>query len=161
VNSVLLDANLLCLLVVGLTDRAAVAGHRRLSAFDVSDFDAVVEITDLFDDIILCPQVVAETSNLLRYDRDHRRYSEVLRRLVHSYEERSNPSRKAVETPEFLQLGVTDAVLALLASGVGAVLSADAKLCHAIARRGHRAINYNYVRDGALKVAQIASWVRA
>lgn len=127
----------------------------------MSDFDAVVEITDLFDGIILCPQVVAETSNLLRYDRNDRRYSEVLRRLVHSYEERSKPSSEAVETAEFLQLGVTDAVLALLASGVGAVLSADARLCHAIERRGHRAINYNYVRDGALKVPQIASWARA
>lgn len=159
-NGLLVDANLLCLLVVGLTDRTAVRRHKRLSAFDESNFDAIVEITDIFGNIVLCPQVVAETSNLLRYDGGGRRYSEILSRLVCAYEERSRGSKEAVDAPEFLQLGVTDAVLTLLASGVSAVLSADARLCHAIERRGHRAINYNYVRDGALTLSQIAGWIR-
>lgn len=160
-KGLLVDANLLCLLVVGLTDQAAIQRHKRLGAYSVEDFVTATEIVDCFGDLILCPQVVAETSNLLRHSAEGSGFSEILRRLVHQYEERSRASREAVESPSFMRLGVTDAVLILLAGEAAALFSADAKLCHAVEQAGHRAINYNYVRDGALTSSQIKTWAIA
>lgn len=64
-RGILLDINLLCLLVVGRAARASIGAHPHLRAFDVTDFAVLVEIIDRLGDPVFCPQVLAETSNLL------------------------------------------------------------------------------------------------
>lgn len=114
----------------------------------------------MFDRIVLCPHVLAETSNLLGYGADARlaaRLRGTLAELIAAAEERWLPAVEICPDPEFARLGLTDAVLMALARQAALLISADARLCRTVEARGHRAINYNHVRDGACTLEQIAA----
>lgn len=154
-----MDANLLCLLVVGRADRAAISSHPRLRAFTIEDFANVLVILERLGDLILCPHVLAETSNLLGYrqtPQQRRRWLTSLGEIVCIAQERSETAKRAVADNDYGRLGLTDAVLLLLSGDEElALVSDDLQLCLEGARRGARTINYNYVRDGALRVDQL------
>ena len=61
----LIDANLLVLFVVGKTDRQLIAKHRRLREFSVDDYDRLVGILRMVDQLVVTPNTLTETSNLL------------------------------------------------------------------------------------------------
>ncbi len=44
-KGIFIDANLLVLLVVGATDRALIAKHRRLKRFAVEDYERLIELS--------------------------------------------------------------------------------------------------------------------
>ena len=155
----MLDANLLCLLVVGLTDPTAISQHRRLRTFVRNDFAIVQNIVELFDMIVVCPHVLTEASNLLGFeDRGGmvRRSRRTLAAIVADFEERSYAAPIAMDDVDYLRLGLTDAVLLLLANQSTVLLTADLHLALAADARGHYIINYNHVRDGAITLEQIA-----
>lgn len=159
-NGVLIDANLLCLLVAGAVDPNIIATHKRLRAYAAADHAAVLEIVNIFGPPILCSAVIAETSNLLRYDK--RRASSLsigLATLVGTLEEQSKAARAAVSLPEYSRLGFTDAIFILLSESAGTLLSDDLALCQAVEARGQRAINYNHVRSGALTTEDLRNWL--
>jgi hypothetical protein len=146
----LIDTNLLCLLLVGNVGTDRIAKHKRLAKYDVIDYDRVRSIALRSGQLVLCPHVLAETSNISRQTPEPLRslIGAALQDIANASLELQIPARTAATAPEYLRLGLTDAVLLELGKFGRTLLSDDFDLCHAAAARGYSVINYNYLRDG-------------
>ena len=158
-NGVLLDANLLCLLVVGASGITAISGHPRLKTFGPDDYATLTAVLDRSRALILCPHVIAETSNLIGYRQNPAQAIELRKSFAHiiaAAAESSATAQRAVADKAYERLGVTDAVLLLLATDTSTLLlSDDLALCLEAGRRGLNVVNYNNLRDGALRLDQL------
>ena len=61
-TSILIDANLLVLLVVGLTDKRLIERHKNVSSYDADGFDLLVEKLKEFSEVLLTPNTLTEAS---------------------------------------------------------------------------------------------------
>ena len=142
----LVDANLLVLLVVGLTSRALVSRHKKTRTFGVSDFDRLRGI--LRDKpILILPNIATETSNLLCFHPEPERAKllATFHSLLDHVTEHFIASRGAAARSEYNYLGLTDAAI-LEASTNTRLLTADALLYATALRQGVKAINFNHLR---------------
>ena len=148
-TSLLLDTNLLVLLVTGIADTAYIARHKRLAAFDVKDFQIVAGLADAAPALVLSPNVLTETSNLLRYaSGDVRAHlSAALAKLVEKFGEQYIPTVTASGHEHYARLGVADCVLLTQAATGATLLTDDLDLYLASSRAGHDAYNYNHIRE--------------
>ncbi len=151
VASVILDSNLLLLFVVGSASRGYIAKHKRLKTFDSSDFDLLLEQLSVASTIVLTPNTLTETSNLIDHIGEPARSHiyETLRNLLllPESEERYVASKRATAVPELARLGLTDcALLDLCAEGLP-LITADLSLFLAAVSRGAKALNFNHLRD--------------
>ncbi|MFD1253853.1 hypothetical protein DEVEQU_01683 [Devosia equisanguinis] len=146
---VILDTNLLLLLVVGETDKAMVDRHRRLQIYTLEDFVWVRQQVNASAGLILCPNIITETSNLIRYssNRDAIAIAELFKIVVGQFDETYVPSTSAVQRQEHGRLGVTDSVLLILANSMAQLITDDLDLALAADRAGADVINYNHIRD--------------
>lgn len=147
---VILDTNLLVLLIVGLTSPRLIASHGGLKAYAADDFALLVGIVSRAAAIVVTPNTLSETSNLLKRIGEpartaiQTRFAAFIRKSEERYVESATASRRA----EFVRLGLADAALLCL-SGEGVLLTADLGLYVAASAAGHKALNFNHVRDGA------------
>ena len=127
----LLDANLLVLYVVGMSNPTLITRHRRLSGFSEEDFELLADMLEDMSDIVVTPNVLTETSNLLGYQRDDDwgNLSIMLKRLIDEVVEVVIPSKDAAARSEFEALGLTDAGLLTVASPSRPLLTVDLQLC--------------------------------
>ena len=148
-TSVILDSNLLLLLVVGTTRRSYIAIHKRLRAYSESDFVLLLQIIERASRVIATPNTLTETSNLLGYIADPARTEiyETFRVLIKASEERHCESKKAADSPVFVRLGLTDAVLADTCKNPISLLTAEFDLYSATLAGGGEAINFNHLRE--------------
>ena len=151
-SSVALDSNLLLLFVVGSASRDYIAKHKRLRAYSESDFDLLIEQLSAVSALLLTPNTLTETSNLIDHIGEPAR-SHIYQTLnallsLPESEERYVPSKQATSLPELPRLGLTDcALLTLCADGVP-LITADLQLFLTAAGRGAKAlINFNHLRD--------------
>lgn len=146
---IVLDANLLLLLAVGLTKRTYISLHKRLQAYDETDFDILSGLIGRASGLALTPNVLTETSNLARYIKDPIRseISAVLVRIILNSNEHLIPSSTATARPEYHRLGLTDSVLLETASLGGTLLTADHDLYQAALTARLKAKNFNHIRD--------------
>jgi hypothetical protein len=145
----LLDANLSILLAVGITNRSYIAKHKRLEAYDAIDFDIVCNLIARSSGVIFSPNVLSETSNLVRYV-DNPIKSEiaaVLARMIAEADEQFVESRQAVGRAEYIRLGLTDSVLLTQATTGATLLTSDLQLYLAAEYARLSVINYNHIRD--------------
>ncbi len=149
--AVAVDSNLLLLLVVGMTSRDYVEKHKRLKEFTIEDFDLLQEQLSVATEIVVTPNTLTETSNLIDHIADPARAKiyETLRTLVQSpgAAERYISSAAAVEYPELPRLGLTDCVLLDACSTGTPLLTVDLRLYLAAIGRGDKALNFNHLRD--------------
>jgi hypothetical protein len=146
---IILDANLLLLLVVGATSRDYIAKHRRLSAYTEADFDLLGKVLATDSKIVVTPNILTETSNLIRYIANPARTQiyRVFRTLVQATEEQYLESRQVVSREEFIRLGLTDSAMLEMATASHILLTADLALYLAALRQGLQAQNFNHLRD--------------
>ena len=148
VNAVILDANLLVLLVVGLYSRPYIARHKRLAAYSEKDFDLLSAYVASASRLIVTPNTVTETSNLAGQTSEPARGKilKVLGKLLHTTttEELYIDSKFAAEHPAFPRLGLTDSVLLNVADEGRTLLTADLDLYLAALRHGQSAVNFNH-----------------
>lgn len=87
-RKVALDTNVFLLFLVGLADRAAIARHKRLTAYDAGSYDVLCKLLASYDEIVVTPGCLAETTNLLDSDKGSRqRCYQMLKELILSGEE--------------------------------------------------------------------------
>ena len=145
-HRVALDTNVFLLLLVGLANREAIARHRRLSAYGAGSFELLCRLLAGFDEIVVTPGCLAETTNLLDSDKGSRvRCYQVLKELIQSgdeFSEKHVPATKVVEQNPFMWLGFTDASYVELAGQGVPVITADFKLYQQVAARSDRSINF-------------------
>jgi hypothetical protein len=148
-NRALLDANLAILLVVGSVDQDYIATHRRLAAFRRQDYGLLSDALSRFESLLFCPNVLTETSNLLRQAGEPRRrqFTQMLRRIIEDSEETFVASVDASAHRFFPELGLTDAALLRIASESTTLLTVDLHLYLTALRQGLPAINFNHLRD--------------
>ncbi len=139
-----IDANLLVLLVVGSVDRTLVARHRRTRNFVADDFDRLCRLIDALDRVLVTPNTLTEASNLLNRSGDIR-LMQRLEVLVRDAEELHVASRIAVGNPNFVQLGLADAVLLESISAARPLVTVDFDLYGAaLAKGGNCACNFTH-----------------
>jgi hypothetical protein len=147
--TVLLDSNLLVLLVAGMSSREYIGRHRRLRDYSEEDFDLLVEFIRPMSALIVTPNILTETSNLLsgigEPARSH--IAGTFRQLVARLDERFVESERAVEQPEFPRLWLTDAAVLMELANSHVLLTADLDLYLAASRRGHKVVNFNHLRQ--------------
>ena len=108
-NKVVIDTNLLVLLIVGSVDEKKV-GTKRTKEFTRQHYLGLLGFLENMDTVYVTPNVLTETSNLLRGLRDPR-LMERLRRLVEQSREIPIESKIAVRNKKFPQVGLADAAL--------------------------------------------------
>ena len=148
-SKILLDASLLVLLAVILATRQYIARHRRLTKYDATDLDILAGLINRSSGVIFTPNVLTETSNLARHISEPARteVAATLARLIGRAEEHVVASRRAVLRPEYLRLGLTDAIL-LEALQTGTVLVTDDLDLHLAASiAGLSVVNLTHLRD--------------
>ena len=150
-KKLLVDTNILLLYIVGSLSLDRIARHKRTGNFTAEDYRLLAGLLRRFGGIVLTPNVLSEVSNLLGHTDEQTRTAllTLLRTLVQDSEECYVASVEAVETREFLRLGLTDASILTLPIEELTVLTDDVHLYLALQRRGVEAINFNHVREAA------------
>ena len=149
-KAILLDANLLVLLVIGAVDVRWIGKHKRVKAFELSDWQLL--LTEVGDTpIVTTPHILTEASNLLRSGgltpAAHSRLMAGLADFIASAREEFIPARSIAVDGVLLRLGLTDAVIDSLARPDMHLLTTDLDLYSAALRRGQPATNFNHLRD--------------
>jgi len=147
---VVIDANLLLLLIVGISNRKYIKTHKNCSEYTDDDFDLLVEIIGDFSEIILLPHILTEVSNLARQTSEPAK-SNIQRKLkefVENYYEVQVNSLAGVQREEFCLLGLTDSVILVLCTmnirGLRCtLLTADRPLANQAMALGYDAILYS------------------
>lgn len=147
-KSVVLDTNLLLLLIVGTLDRQLIAKHKRTRKFTPDDYDLLLRFLSRYASIAVTPNVVTETSNLLRQTTEDtaRRLLTVLARLLPRCAERFVASTDATAVPGFLFLGITDAAILYSPPHDSVLLTDDLPLFLQASRLGQTVVNFTYLR---------------
>jgi len=152
-SSIVLDANLLVLLIVGLASPSYIASHKRLRAFTVGDFLLLKDLLASAASIVVTANSVTETSNLARQIAEPARtsVSRILRELVIRAEtqELYIPSSQAVEQAAFLRLGITDAATLDTLGPDNKLLTVDLDLYLEALRQGKAAENFTHYIEAA------------
>jgi hypothetical protein len=150
-----LDANLLVLLVVGLTERRYISIHKRLKEYDVADFDQLNALISHSAGIAATPNALSEASNLLRQigEPAKTQIAVAFRELIKVTSEIHIKSVDAASRTEFLRIGLSDSALLEIGRSMEiskknmVILSVDLDLYLAACAAGYEAINFNHVRD--------------
>ncbi len=146
---VFIDTNLLLLLVVGSADKAIVAKHKRLKGYTAEDYDTLLDLLDLFPQVLVTPHTLAETSNLLAQhnDPERTRLFGQLRFLIHECKEVAIAGTVAANNSAFPQLGLTDSALLEVVAPESPLLTVDWGLFQqALARGSDTAVNFTDFR---------------
>lgn len=137
-----IDTNLLVLLVVGSVDRNLIERHRRTRNFVPEDYDRLVALIDLLDHVLVTPNTLTETSNLLNSSRDTRLMKQ-LNLLVQQAKEVYVASQVAANSQIFYRLGLADAALLESISAERPLITVDFDLYGAALAKGDR-FAYNF-----------------
>ena len=148
--AVFVDANLLVLLVIGHHDPGLIAKHRRTKAFVLEDYSLLRQVLGRFRGVLVTPNTLTETSNLLSQHGEPVRSSllKALRRMIYNTREVVVASEQAARNQAFDRLGLTDAALLEIISPETPLLTVDLQLyVEALNGGQNRAFNFNHMRD--------------
>lgn len=154
-EAVILDTNLLILLIAGALGLDRIRDHKRLRNFNLpDDYILLHGILENASEIIVTPNVLTEASNLLRLVGEHlgAELTNSLGLFIKANPEVYVPSNAAVERPEFVKLGLTDAALLHLtamkvAGAERLLLTMDFDLYIAALTAELKVVNFNELRD--------------
>ncbi|MGI8913603.1 MAG: PIN domain-containing protein [Chloroflexota bacterium] len=152
---ILVDANVLILLFIGILDRSYIERFERTKSYTPEDFGALVQILQYFQRIIVTPHILTEVSNFVGRMHHDRRYAyfQVVRSLLITtpgqfiVDEQYRPAKLIVLEPEFYRLGLTDAgIIHKAMQRHCLVLTDDGPLAEQLARRGLAVLNFGIIR---------------
>lgn len=149
-KGVLIDANLLIVLIVGMLGPGEVEKFKKTTAYTSEDVIGIDALIREFGWIGTTPHVIAEVSNLLDWIDQRKRQTAktLLAELTGNLREIYFASTEIVATPVYFKLGITDAGLFMAASQQRFVLlTADLPLYHYASGLNVEAINFNHLRE--------------
>lgn len=143
-KAIAIDAQLLVLLVVGLTDVRYIDRHKRTArVYNSKSFVLIRDLVVRAPRIIVTAHILTEASNHLRQAADPMR-SEIMltfRALIDRAEETAVSGRIAAASPNFIRLGLTDTAISSLDPAEKELLTVDHDLHVACARSGFDVVN--------------------
>jgi|SRR5579883_1996484 hypothetical protein len=147
-KSVVLDANLMVLYLIGRVNRRRIPGFKRTQNHTIEDFRLLERLLDWFGGLVSTPHVFSQATDLAKpYGHELRLVRSELKALTGSTRELYQNSQVLAHHPVFEQLGLADSALAAEADRGALILTADINLQVAIERRGKDALNFNHLRD--------------
>lgn len=146
------DANLLVLLVVGLTDEKLVEKHKRTTSFQQDDFQLLTEILSGYEEILLTPHVLTEVSNLTSQigDPAKSKIRSTFAALMNTHPEIYEKSSTTGKHYLFARLGLTDCGLLSLVENGNPLITVDLSLYLAACKLSDNVFNFNHIRDFGL-----------
>jgi hypothetical protein len=150
-HTLILDANLIVLLIIGLADEKAVPVHKRTRSYTVNDFRLLLRVIEGYRELAALPNALSEASNLLEFDGVGlpEKISNRFLRFVATTREIYVPSLAASSRSEFRRLGLTDAATLEAAKEDVHILSADLGLYLAATKAGYSAANFTHAIEAA------------
>jgi predicted nucleic acid-binding protein len=150
-RSIVIDANLLLLLVVGTYNRQEVSRHRRLAAdYDLGDFENLLNFLGNFECLTVVPGTLTEVSNLISHADDpvSAGIKDTFATLIHSFVEVYEPSKQVVQIPAFSWLGLSDAAqLSAALEQKCALLTNDGPLLAAASDLGIEVVHFSALEN--------------
>lgn len=148
-SPILIDTNLLVLLMVGSLDPTLVRVHKNCSSFSPDDYRLLLRWVGPRPLFVVLPNVVTETSNLLRQIRDPHRttLSAMLGRFVKTQREIYVESRRAAARPDYARLGITDCAALCTSEAAIHLLTVDFDLYMGFLEAGRPVTNFRHVID--------------
>ena len=139
--------NLLVLFVVGSVDRELVDTHPRTQRFTPEDYDRLAGIIGALKRVLVTPNTLTETSNLLKQPRDKQAIDR-LRMLIEVSEEIVIASATAARNRAFTWLGLADTALLEVVSAKRPLITVDLELFRAAFTKGEEsAFNFTYLQN--------------
>lgn len=147
-KGVLIDANILLLLAVGLFDKRVISSFKHTKKFTPEDFDTLEIFLSNFNVFVTTPNIVTEVGNLSGHLAENRKeaYSQVFSNLIKRLKEFYVVSADVTEMKEFTKLGITDAGIVRLAEEDLFVLTDDFALSQTLEKKGVSVFNFNHIR---------------
>lgn len=147
-STVLIDANVLTLWIVGKVSEAVVPHFRRTKKYSVEDYRILTRYLDQFTHVVITPNIATETSNLIGALSGEylKRARAILAAGLHVWNESYIQSGLASKEPEFSRLGLTDAAILISATQEAEVLTDDFDLYLALSKRGVPVTNFTHLR---------------
>ncbi len=122
---------------------------KRAKEYGPDDYRLIYDYLNLFDEIVILPNTITETSNLLDHVKGERRQAcmSVLTAITKAGSEQFIRSADAAEQPEFMELGVMDCAILCALKADTYLLTADLDLYIAASCRAPEAQYFDYLRD--------------
>jgi len=151
-KKIIIDANLLVLLVVGLTKPDLIGRHKRTKSFEIADFELLTKALSNFEQIIVTPHILTEASNLISQIAEPAASTlrNTLSELLSTQQEEFEPSSEITTHSFFLRLGLTDCAILRIVEKEVPVITTDLDLYLAAAKSNPNAINFTYLRQERL-----------
>jgi hypothetical protein len=149
VQQILIDTNLLVLFIVGTVSRQYISKHKRLTQFIPEDYDVLLEILNQASSLLITPNTLTETSNLVAYIYEPARTEIfiVFQQFLNNWREIYIPSTTVSARQEFIRLGLADAAMLEALSKDMLLLTTDLDLYLVASSLGFSAVNFNQIRD--------------
>jgi hypothetical protein len=147
-TGILIDANLLLLLFIGLYDRRRIVSFGRTQGYTTQDFDSLVEIINFFGKVVTTPNILTEVSNLSGklHEKEKAAYFTDFADQVSRFDEEYAASNHLCSLSHFTKFGLTDAGI-INAAGKYLVLTDDFKLSSYLESESIDVINFNHIRE--------------
>ena len=137
---------------MGLTSRDLIAKHKRTRAYELEDFDLLTEILSNFDEVVVTPHILTETSNLVSQIGEPAMSTvrQTLLSLLETQKEEFEPSIEIGKHQSFLRLGLTDCAILNLVKNELPLLTVDLDLYLSALHINHETVNFNHIRQNRL-----------
>jgi hypothetical protein len=148
-KQIIIDTNLLVLLIVGLTDCRLIGKHKRTRSFEVADYDLLVNALSMYDEIVVTPHILTETSNLIAQTAESVASSLriTLSELLKTQREEFEPSFDVIKHNSFLRLGLTDSAIMRLVEKNIPLITVDLDLYLAAEKHHPNVVNFTHLRQ--------------
>jgi len=127
---ILIDANALIILILGLINPKLIQKHKRTSIYEKEDFEILLsEIEDL-ERLVVLPNVWTEVDNLLNNYAGHYKYQYIkqLTKTIELTTEKFIKSIDAINSDGFYDLGLTDSLILEYSKECEVLITSDSSL---------------------------------
>jgi len=151
-STVLIDANLLTLWIVGEVSKDEVLRNRRTKRYSIEDYQILARYLTRFSRVMILPNIATETSNLIgALSGDYlKKARAILAAGLNVWNESYIQSASASKEPDFNRLGLTDAAILICATRETEVLTDDLDLYLSLSRKRIPVTNFTHLRTAGL-----------
>ncbi len=151
-KQIIIDTNLLVLLIVGLTDCRFIGKHKRTRSFEVADYDILVNALSMYDEIVVTPHILTETSNLIAQTAESTASSlrSTLSELLKTQREEFEPGIEVIKHNSFLRLGLTDSAIMSLVEKNIPLTTVDLDLYFVAVKHHPNVVNFTHLRQARM-----------
>ena len=127
---ILIDTNAFVLLILGSIDRGLIKTHKTTSIYSEQDYEDLLTVIGDLRRLVVLPNVWTEVDNLLNSLSGNYKwpYIDLMKELTTQTTERYLSSKSGTDSPYFISIGLTDALLLELGKDCDLLITSDSDL---------------------------------